>query len=272
MDDLRARIGRAGSVNSTPNANFTHSHPYTSWTASLVDVGIFRDTLLPSLGLHTSLALVAYGAGRYTNRFEAKDWLWPAAPVINAWWSALGRRVASGMTLEQALNRLSRPETLLLGGVTLWGGRLLYLTASKSISRGKDDERYEAAKKEDGFWDKAALTFLMEAAVQTVLSLPFTAPFRHEGAVLTGYHPHVQAAAVGLFSLGFAMQVLADAHLEKFKQEGGKGPCREGVWSIVRHPKYVHPLLSCGHSFNEGSAKRSAVATWEMPCYISPFH
>lgn len=213
---------------------------------SLLDVGIFRDTILPSLQLHAPLAVVAYGIGRLTDSVEAKDWLWPIAPMVNGWWSAVGRKMyRRGLTLNQAFGTLSRPERLLLTGVTLWGGRLFYRIASRSIKRrregkGDDDPRYEAEKLQEGYWNKALFTlFLPEALIQTVISLPVTAPFHHQGAVLTGYHPAVQALAVGLFCAGFTLEVLADAQLEKFKNSAhdSTSVCKEGVWSLVRHPK-----------------------------------
>lgn len=43
--------------------------------SSPFDVGIFKDTLLPSLGLHSSFAVIAYGVARATNRVEVKDFL-----------------------------------------------------------------------------------------------------------------------------------------------------------------------------------------------------
>ena len=44
-------------------------------------------------------------------------------------------------------------------------------------------------------------------------------------------------AAVGLFSAGLALETLADWQLDQFKAEGNTGILKEGVWSIVRHPK-----------------------------------
>ena len=146
------------------------------------------------------------------------------------------------MSLSQALRRLSWPERLILTGVTAWGGRLFYRTALRSVKRGADDPRYEESgiKKEEGFWNKAFFTiFLPEAVFQSIISLPFTAPFRHEGAVLTGYHPYIQMLAVGLFSAGFALETLADYQLDVNKEQKSSGLKRDGVWSIVRHPKYV---------------------------------
>ncbi|KAI1812816.1 DUF1295-domain-containing protein [Poronia punctata] len=219
---------------------------------ALLDVGIFRDTILPSLQLHAPLAILAYGIGRATNSVEAKDWLWPIAPMANGWWSAVGRKMYSrGLTFGQAVGTLSRPERLLLTGVTLWGGRLFYRIASRSIKRrrrvkGADDPRYEAEKLEEGYWNKALFTlFLPEAVVQTIISLPITAPFHHQGAALTGYHPAVQVLAVALFSAGFALEVLADVQLERFKgsAQGKTSVCKDGVWSLVRHPNYLGDAL-----------------------------
>lgn len=218
-------------------ADTTHSKTHVQ-SASLFDVGILKDTLAPSLGLHSGLAIIAWGAARYTGRVEAKDWLWPSGQVANAWWSAVGRRLYQGLTLSQALNRLSWHERLVLTGVTLWGGRLFYRIANRSIKRGRDDPRYDIAKEEENFWTTSLFTtFIPEAFFQMLISLPFTAPFRHEGAVLMGYHPIVQMAAVGLFSTGFALETLADYQLDEFKAEGKTGILKEGVWSIVRHPK-----------------------------------
>jgi len=210
-------------------------------TATLFDVGIFKDTIAPSLGLQSSLALFAYAAGRATDRAEAKDWLWPSGQVLNAWWSAVGRRVINhSVPLSTALRSLSRPERLILAGVTLWGARLFYRIASRSIRRGEDDARYAEEKKRPGFWNRALFSmFLPEAVIQTVIALPFTVPFRHQGAVLTGYHPWVQMAAVGVWGTGFAMEVLADWQLERHKYAGKTDLLREGVWSISRHPKYA---------------------------------
>lgn len=220
----------------------THSKTHVH-SASLFDIGILKDTLAPSLTLHSGLAVIAYGISRYTQRVEVKDWLWPSGQVANAWWSAIGRRLAAGLTLRQSLHRLSWHERVVLTGVTLWGGRLFYRIARRSIQRGEDDPRYAEVKKEEGFWNSALFKiFIPEAFFQMLISLPFTAPFRHEGAVMMGYHPFIQMAAVGLFSSGLAMETLADYQLDQYKAEGGRGILREGVWSIVRNPKYVcHP-------------------------------
>ncbi|KAF2129247.1 hypothetical protein P153DRAFT_356849 [Dothidotthia symphoricarpi CBS 119687] len=242
---LPSSIPAAGKTltSNTTYIDRTHSKTHVH-SASLFDIGILKDTLIPSLTLHSGLAAIAWGAARYTQRVDAKDWLWPSGQVVNAWWSAIGRRLAQGLTVSQAFSRLSWHERLILSGVTLWGGRLFYRVARRSIDRGKDDARYDEAKKDEGFWNSALWkVFLPEAFFQMLISLPFTAPFRHEGAVLTGYHPNIQMLAVGLFSSGLAMETLADYQLDQYKAEGGKGILREGVWSIVRNPNYLGDAL-----------------------------
>ncbi|EPS99545.1 hypothetical protein FOMPIDRAFT_1050578 [Fomitopsis schrenkii] len=211
-------------------------------------VGIFRTTLLPSFAFHTGLSLITYGVSRYTERAEGKDWLWPAGQVANAWWSALSTRVVyDGLSLDAAFAQLSYSERLLLTGVTAWGVRLFYRIASRAVRRGEDDPRYAADKLQPDFWGKALLTqFLPEAALQTLITLPFTLPFRAglTAAPLPTHAKLAHAAAVFLFSTGYALEVLADSQLEVHKRRTGDMVLnREGVWSIVRHPNYLGDAL-----------------------------
>lgn len=143
-------------------------------------VGLLKNTLLPSLGFHSGLTVVAYTASRVANRVDGKDWLWPVGQVANAWWSAVGTRVVyDGLSLGTAFSSLVYPDKVLLGGVTAWGARLFYQVATRSYQAGADDARYQEEKKEPGFWNKAFLKmFVPEAVIQAIISLPFTLPFR----------------------------------------------------------------------------------------------
>ena len=208
------------------------------------DVGILKSTLLPSLTLHSGISTVAYVASRVTGRAEVKDWAWPSSQVINAWWSAVGRHMCHGnVTLTDALHGLSWTEKLLLSGVTAWGTRLFYRIVSRSMSRGKDDPRYDELKtKDSGFWNSALYKlFLPEALFLTFITLPFTLPFRvpqNATSILMDGNSSsaMRTLGVGLFGAGFAMEALADCQLESHRQQKSD-LCRHGVWSIVRHPK-----------------------------------
>lgn len=211
-------------------------------------VGILKSTILPSLGLQSGLAILAYSGSRVTNRLDGKDWIWPSGQVIQAWWSAVGTRVLfDKVDISTAFSGLDYPHKLILSGVTLWGGRLFYRFVSRSLARGHDEERYEKAKAEPDFWQKSLFSiFLPEAVFQTLISLPFTLPYKQAQQNFTPYPVPAfaeLATGLGLFSFcaGFALEVLADVQLAEHTEKS-KDLDKNGVWSIVRHPKYVFPL------------------------------
>lgn len=226
-------------IDSSPTPSTIIEH--YPWQKTIYDVGIFKDCIYPSVALHGGLAVLAYGLGRVNNNVQTKDYLWAVAPIVNTWWGAVGRRVVQrGIPVTQAIGSLSRPERLILGGVTLWGGRLLYRVVTRAQKRGKDDPRYDEMKSEPGFWNKSLFSvYLPEALFQVLITLPMTAPFYHQGAVLSGYHPFLQAVAVGLFTAGLTLETLADSQLDDHKQSaaGDTSLLKEGVWSLSRHPK-----------------------------------
>ncbi|KAE8149705.1 hypothetical protein BDV25DRAFT_130165 [Aspergillus avenaceus] len=227
------------------------------------DVGIFKSTILPSFTLHTGLSVASFVAAKSTDKGEVKDWCWPSSQVINAWWSAVGRQVVcDNVSFSTAWNAIPWTEKTLLSCVTIWGTRLFYRIATRTIKRGKDDPRYDQMKQQDpSFWKSAFFKqFLPEAVFLTFITLPFTLPFRLSQSSLNINTETVgvfRALGVGLFSAGFAMEALADTQLELHRQER-TDLCRHGVWSIVRHPNYlgdalVHisfVLLNAANSFN----------------------
>ena len=217
-------------------------HTHEPLTNSLIDVGIFRDTLLPTLGYNLGIYGIAYGIGRATNTVATKDVVFPVGVMFNSWWSAVGRRVYYlGLPFSQAIQMQSRPEKLLLGGVTLWGAYKLAYQEYKYFSRDSDDPQYEVAKREEGFWNKALVShYLPDALASTLIALPFTAPFRHQGTVMTGYHPILQSTAVGLFAAGFTLEVLANVQYEQHKAKSTTG-VGDTIWSVLSQPKFASP-------------------------------
>lgn len=215
----------------------------TTSFASLLDPGILRSALLPSLQLHTALAIPTYIIARVTNLAESKDILWGFGQVINIWYASLGRAVLTeGVPVRLALRALSRPSKLLLAGVTLWGGRLFTRVLARAIKRGfTDDPRY-ADSKTSSDWNWAPLTqYLPEAIFQSIIALGYTFPFYAVGAkaliIPAEWTSTLEAVAIGLWTAGFALESIADAQISAYKASGGRGLCRSGVWSIVRHPK-----------------------------------
>lgn len=209
-------------------------------------IGLLNHTLLPNLNLHATLSVVAYTAGRLTHRVEAKDWLWPSGMVINAWYNGvIYPAFKFNVPFSTSLRSLSWTQKLLLGGVTAWGARLFYRIASRGIKRGQDDPRYTEVSNNKNFWNKAFFTvFLPEAVFQSLISLSWAIPLTAPGATGTSTPPReyralLHAAAVGLYSAGMGLEILADSQLESHKASGDESLNTSGVWSIVRHPKYV---------------------------------
>ncbi|KAI1101347.1 DUF1295-domain-containing protein [Jackrogersella minutella] len=238
-------------------SHFKPDHPANvRFVGTTSTLGLFQHAIVPSFGFHSGLSVIAYGLGRYTDTVEAKDWLWPSAQVANAWWSAIGVPVVyEGLSLSQAWDALSYNQKLLLAGVSAWGIRLFYRVASRTVRRGKDNPRYEtAARKEPNFWNKAFFTlFLPEAFIQTLISLPFTLPFRAPiASALAAPFPEAttfsHSFAIFLFATGYYLEVTADSQLEAHSRKGSAELNREGVWSIVRHPNYLGDAL-CHFSF-----------------------
>lgn len=208
-------------------------------------LGLIQHAVLPSFGLHGGLTLIAYGIGRYNDRVDTKDWLWPSAQVANAWWSAIGGPVVyEGVSVSTAWTALSYNQKLLLAGVSAWGVRLFYRVASGSIKRGKDEPRYDtASRKKPEFWNRIFFTqYLRETVFQTLISLPFTLPFRAPVAsAIASPFPEasavIQSIAIFLFSAGFTLEVIADSQLQDHNNQKSTELNINGVWSIVRQPE-----------------------------------
>jgi steroid 5-alpha reductase family enzyme len=128
-------------------------------------------------------------------------------------------------------------HTTQLGGTTAWGLRLFFQVGSVAAARGRDDERYNKDKLAPSFWSKATVTqYLPEALFQTLITLPVAAALRQTRVELVSWG-WTDLAAVGLFSAGYALEVLADSQKKAAKKAGVRGIYRDGVWKLVRHPK-----------------------------------
>jgi steroid 5-alpha reductase family enzyme len=209
---------------------------------SLIDVGVLRDTLLPNLAFHSTLAIPAYFVGRGLDRLVSKDVLWSSGQVSNVLYASIIRpSLVQGIPLDRVLRDISRPGWVTIAGVVLWGTRLAYRVVSRTVASGKDDPRYDVVKRDPSGWNKAFLTtFVPEAIVQSLITLAVTIPFRVGIPVIGApreYAGFIDALAIGLWSAGFGLEVLADWQLASHKERGDQGLLREGVWSIVRHPK-----------------------------------
>jgi len=238
-------------------------------------MGLARSAVLPSLGVHGGLSIIAYGIARASNRVELKDYLWPTGMVLNAWWVAVGRHMVSHpqISFGQAWYRLSYHQIALLGAATAWSGRLAYRIISRGLRRGSDDPRYKDVKTEPGFWNKAPFgIFLPEAVFQALITLPLVMPLSNDR--ITGLYgassewaSWFRLGAAGIFAAGLTMETLADNQIENHKrqakQRGSGKILRSGVWSIVRHPNYLGDAL-CHLAFPLWNFGSGLYSPWQM--------
>lgn len=213
--------------------------------APLPALRTFQRPVGTSFLIHGGFAATAWALGAATNRLDYKDLVWPAAPVANVWYQAVGIPVLNyGLPVSVALRGLSWRQGLLLGGVTIWGSRLLYEVGSRVFSRNRDDDRYTKRKLEKGYWSTAFFkVFAPEALFQTLISLPVVVPFRSTRVALAGWG-WTDLAALAFFGIGTTLEVAADTQRRAAARRGEKGLYTGGVWSIVRHPNYLGDALT----------------------------
>ncbi|KAK6507442.1 hypothetical protein TWF481_005874 [Arthrobotrys musiformis] len=267
-----------------PNSPFTTrrlAHPPLPPSTTTNTLGILSSHLFPSLTLHTTLSLAAYTAGRFTDRLDSKDLLWPSAFVGNVWYHGVVWPYMTGRGgAWEVLCQMGYGNRLILTGVTVWGCRLFWKVFWRVKGRERDDGRYEryrevvrvqkgkgdlekAVEVDEGevgreMWNSAFFgIFLPEAFVQTFVSLGwcgvgYSAPYYHdfESGVWVGldgggegWRGWVHGVAIGVFAAGLALEVLADSQLGRGKKVDKGKIVRGGVWSIVRHPNYLGDFL-----------------------------
>ena len=123
--------------------------------------------------------------------------------------------------------------------ITLWGTRLSWHIFRRH--RGQDeDSRYRAMRASHGqaFWWRSLFTvFWLQGAILWFVALPVMVAVRAaRPTALTA----VDALGIALFAIGFAVEVLGDSQLERFKAEPvNRGQVLDrGLWRYTRHPNY----------------------------------
>ncbi|MBK9087658.1 MAG: DUF1295 domain-containing protein [Holophagales bacterium] len=169
------------------------------------------------------------------------------ASIVDPWWS-IGFLLVAAHTV--ARTGLTPGKTLLLAMVGAWAIRLwLYLL---SRSRGKpEDPRYAAFRRKYGveryWWVSFFQVFLLQGVLVVLISAPL------QMAAAAGEPDPVSLIdllGLGLFSVGLAIEVVADAQLASYRRAkarggaGAPGPVLDtGLWRFSRHPNYFGEAL-----------------------------
>ncbi len=192
-----------------------------------------------------TLELAAWNAGLV---FALMAALWVAsvvlrdASIVDPWWS-IGFLLVTVQTVLRT--GLTPGKRLLLVMVGAWAIRLFLYLLSRSRGR-PEDPRYAAFRRRYGaeryWWISFFQVFLLQGALVVMISAPLQlaaaapAPDAASGADLL---------ALGVFTVGLAVETVADAQLAAFRRERARlGAAAQervldtGLWRYSRHPNY----------------------------------
>lgn len=136
-----------------------------------------------------------------------------------------------------ALGDGSLSKTLvLLIMVAVWGGRLTWFLFRR-FDIDKEDPRYAHMRLKWGEEHsdfKFLILFVFQGVLITVLSLPFLLVSCCPEELWTGW----EILGIFVWALGVLGEHFADEQKLKFKESGGQGICKIGLWRFSRHPNY----------------------------------
>ena len=164
------------------------------------------------------------------------------ASIVDPWWS-MAFLVVTSHTV--ASTGLTPAKELLLVMVAIWAIRLwLHLLLR---NRGKpEDPRYSAFRQRYGparyWWISLFQVFLLQAGLVVLISAPLqlAASARPPDPIGT-----TSLAGLLLFSIGFAIEAVADHQLQAFRNDTShRGQVLAvGLWRFSRHPNYFGEAL-----------------------------
>lgn len=192
--------------------------------------------LYPPLVAATALSLAMLGAWAIARQAGRSGW-------ADAIWSL----ATAGASAVAALLPVSGPATprqwLVAGVVMVWGLRLGWHIARRTLGHAGDDPRYAALRREWG--DRYAprlLRFLqIQAGAGWVLACSAYLAARNPAP----FPVWSDLAGAGLGVLAIAGESLADAQLRAFRAHPANAGkiCDTGLWGLSRHPNYFFEWL-----------------------------
>lgn len=199
---------------------------------------------------------VAFVVGRVRHRYRDIDVFWPLGFVA----VAIAGFASTAGTDADAVQRF-----LLLGTVTLWGGRLATHLAWRSRGQG-EDPRYEAIMRSSQGpgepWAAVRKVYLLQAGLLWFVSLPITVGVRAPAPLRW-----VQVVGLVIWFVGWVVEGAADKQLTDFLADpGNRGRVLDtGLWSWSRHPNYFGDATAWWGMFLIASA-----GGWALLTVLSP--
>ena len=167
------------------------------------------------------------------------SWKLKKADIADVFWGG-------GFVLVSFLSLIfSNPNTyslILFGLIFLWATRLsshIYLRNRHK----KEDFRYQELKNHKpffSFFELLGKVFLLQGFIQWTISLMLLWIFSHAELIQSRFF----FSAIGLWSVGFALEVIADWQLSSFmRNKGSESVCQRGLWKYSRHPNFLGEII-----------------------------
>lgn len=201
---------------------------YTLYAYSMFASVLARMALCWCAGLLVMVAL--FFVGRHKKRYDIVDVGWGLSFIAIA---------VSGFFLQDGHRLRWDPQALATLLVMVWGGRLSWHIWQRFRRSGQEDMRYVELRKK---WKGSVATnaFFRIFVVQSLLALLVSIPVIHINLETdVGWSLWIYAG-LGLWLVGFACEVVADAQLKHFlmnPKNHGK-LMTEGLWKYSRYPNY----------------------------------
>lgn len=140
--------------------------------------------------------------------------------------------------------------TLVAVLVTVWGVRLSTHILLRFLKSKKEDARYTALKQR---WPNQSMLarylriYVVQALLASLIALPAFVVLVSCGLSswpLDNYYKWFIWIVVGIWAIGFAIEVVADMQLRSFlRQHPGNTTMQRGLWRYSRHPNYFGELV-----------------------------
>jgi hypothetical protein len=177
----------------------------------------------------------------------AGAWAIARRPGQSGWTDAIWSFATGGAGVAAALWPLdgaANPRQWLVAGLAgLWGGRLGWHIAARTLAHSGDDPRYAALRQEwAGQFDRQLFRFLqIQAAAGWILAMAIMLAAHNPAPFMVWS----DGAGAALAAVALGGETLADWQLRAFRRDPANagGICDTGLWSLSRHPNYFFEWL-----------------------------
>lgn len=174
--------------------------------------------------------------------------LWPVSlalrdvGVVDAWWGP-GFGAAAMVIWWLADGPNGARALLLLSLILIWSARLGFVMIRRWFAHTEEDRRYRLIRRSWGpafWWKSLFIVFVLQGVMQWLVALgPLSGIIA--APVQLGVIAFIGAA---LALAGLALETIADAQLDRFKQTAPEGALlTTGLRAHVRHPNYSGEIL-----------------------------